>query len=173
MAAALALMTAACALPAAASVSTGDYTTTAQSYLSLRSGAGTSYREIERLNKGTRVTVISDAGDWAYVFVPVSNEYGYVYDGYLAAYGENSDASVSGTEKEVANLQSGYLAVRTAPSAQYENEIQSTKLYNGDTVRVTGDRVEGTTFGGCKAFYVWVYVPKTGVSGYVNEAFLK
>jgi hypothetical protein len=28
---------------------------------------------------------------------------------------------------------SGYLAVRTAPAYRYENEIQSTKLYNGDT----------------------------------------
>ena len=40
--------------------------------------------------------------------------------------------------KHVANIQSGYLAVRTAPEAKYENEIQSTKLYNGDTVQITG-----------------------------------
>ncbi len=74
--------------------------------------------------------------------------------------------------KTVANLRSGYLAVRTAPAAAYENEIQSTKLYNGDVVQITGAYVPGTTFGGAKATYVWVFVPKTGVSGYVNAAFL-
>ena len=86
-----------------------------------------------------------------------------------AAGGKGGAANV----KHVANLQSGYLAVRTAPAAKYENEIQSTKLYNGDTVQITGAYVQGTTFNGGKATYVWVFVPKTGVSGYVNAAFLR
>ena len=75
--------------------------------------------------------------------------------------------------KTVANLQSGYLAVRTAPAAERANEIESTKLYNGDVVQITGSYVQGTTFGGGKATYVWVFVPKTGVSGYVNAAFIR
>ena len=50
-----------------------------------------------------------------------------------AAGGQYGAANI----KHVANLQSGYLAVRTAPEAKYENEIQSTKLYNGDTVQIT------------------------------------
>ena len=75
--------------------------------------------------------------------------------------------------KTVANLKEGYLAVRTAPEARYENEIQSTKLQNGEMVQVTGGYVQGTTFGGGAATYVWVFVPRTGVSGYVNAAFLK
>ena len=92
-----------------------------------------------------------------------------------AAGGQYGAANI----KHVANLQSGYhlqsgyLAVRTAPEAKYENEIQSTKLYNGDTVQITGSYVQGTTFNGGKATYVWVFVPKTGVSGYVNANFLK
>ena len=86
-----------------------------------------------------------------------------------AAGGQYGNANI----KHVANLQSGYLAVRTAPDAKYENEIQSTKLYNGDTVQIIGSYVQGTTFGGGKATYVWVFVPKTGVSGYVNAAFLR
>ena len=73
----------------------------------------------------------------------------------------------------VANIQSGYLAVRTAPEAKYENEIKSTKLYNGDTVQITGEYVQGTTFNGVKATYVWVFVPNTGISGHVNAYFLK
>ena len=75
-----------------------------------------------------------------------------------AAGGNNGPGAVN--MKTVANLQNGYLAVRTAPAAKYENEIQSTKLYNGDKVQITGS-------------YVWVFVPKTGVSGYVNAYFLK
>ena len=86
-----------------------------------------------------------------------------------AAGGQYGAANI----KHVANLQGGYLAVRTAPEAKYENEIQSSKLYNGDTVQVTGAYVQGTTFNGGKATYVWVFVPKTGVSGYVNAYFLK
>ena len=85
-----------------------------------------------------------------------------------AAGGQYGNANI----KHVANLQSGYLAVRTAPDAKYENEIQSTKLYNGDTVQIIGSYVQGATFGGGKATYAWVFVPKTGVSGYVNAAFL-
>ena len=85
-----------------------------------------------------------------------------------AAGGQYGNANI----KHVANLQSGYLAVRTAPDAKYENEMQSTKLYNGDTVQIIGSYVQGATFGGGKATYVWVFVPKTGVSGYVNAAFL-
>ena len=86
-----------------------------------------------------------------------------------AAGGQAGAANI----KHVANLQSGYLAVRTAPEAKYENEIKSTKLYNGDTVQITGEYVQGTTFNGVKATYVWVFVPKTGVSGYVNAYYLK
>ena len=86
-----------------------------------------------------------------------------------AAGGQAGAANI----KHVANIQAGYLAVRTAPEAKYENEIKSTKLYNGDTVQITGEYVQGTTFNGAKATYVWVFVPKTGVSGYVNAYYLK
>ena len=87
---------------------------------------------------------------------------------------ENAAGGQSGAAvfKKVANLKDGYLAVRTAPAAKYENEIQSTKLHNGDLVQITGSYVQGTSFGGGAATYVWVFVPKTGVSGYVNAAFL-
>ena len=64
-----------------------------------------------------------------------------------AAGGQYGQANI----KHVANLQSGY---------------------NGDTVQIIGSYVQGTTFSGAPATYVWVFVPKTGVSGYVNAAFL-
>ena len=75
--------------------------------------------------------------------------------------------------KIVCGLQSGYLAIRTAPVADYNNEINHTGLVNGDRVQVTGGTVTGTTFGGGKANYTWVFAPKYGVSGYVNAAFIK
>ena len=57
--------------------------------------------------------------------------------------------------------------------AKYENEINHTGLQNGEKVQVTGGTVQGTTFGGGKAAYTWVFVPKYGISGYVNAAFFK
>ena len=73
----------------------------------------------------------------------------------------------------VSGLTGGYLAIRTAPAAQYENEINHTGLLNGDKVQVTGGTVMGTTFGNAKAAYTWVFSPKYNVSGYVNSAYLK
>ena len=78
-----------------------------------------------------------------------------------------------GTTKTVCNLQSGYLAVRTAPAYKYENEIQSTKLYNGEQVTIAGPYVAGTGINNTKATYAYVYVPKTGVTGYTNAYYLK
>ena len=82
-------------------------------------------------------------------------------------------ASGSGVWKTVSGLTGGYLAIRTAPEAKYENEINHTGLLNGDKVQITGATVPGTTFNGAKATYTWVYAPKYGVSGYVNAAYLK
>ena len=74
--------------------------------------------------------------------------------------------------KTVANIQSGYLAIRTAPAADYNNEINHIGLHNGDKVQITGSYVQGTGFGGGAATYVWVFAPKFGISGYVNAAYL-
>ncbi len=74
--------------------------------------------------------------------------------------------------RTVRGIQSGYLAIRTQPSANYENEINHIGLQNGDKVQITGAYVQGTGFGGSAATYVWVFAPKFGVSGYVNAAFI-
>ena len=73
--------------------------------------------------------------------------------------------------RTVRGIQSGYLAIRTAPAADYNNEINHIGLHNGDKVQITGSRVQGSGFGS-PATYVWVYAPKFGVSGYVNAAFI-
>ena len=78
-----------------------------------------------------------------------------------------------GEWKTVYNIQSGYLAIRTAPAADYNNEINHIGLQNGDKVQITGSYVQGTGFGGGPAMYVWIYAPKFGISGYVNAGYLR
>ena len=66
--------------------------------------------------------------------------------------------------RTVKNLQGGYLALRTAPSFNYENEVIHTGPKNGMLVQITGNGVPAT--------YVWVYSPDFGVSGYANAYYL-
>ena len=68
----------------------------------------------------------------------------------------------------VSKLQTGYLALRTAPGYDYNNEIRGSESYNGQTLQVTG----GYAYGSDGKTYVWVYNPRSGRSGYVNAAFL-
>ena len=74
-----------------------------------------------------------------------------------------------GQTLRVCRLNSGYLAVRTSPAAERENEIGC--LYNGDQVQVVGGTVRGSGFGGM-ATYILVYVPRLRIQGYVNEYYL-
>ena len=60
-------------------------------------------------------------------------------------------------------VDTGYLALRTAPAYDYSNEIG--ELYTGDTVTVSGACGNGQ--------YWWVYSPKHGKSGYVNADYLR
>ena len=68
----------------------------------------------------------------------------------------------------VCGLKSGWLAMRTAPTYDYNNEMRGNELYNGDQVQITGSYVQG--YDG--RTYVWVYSPKTNASGYVNAAYI-
>ena len=79
--------------------------------------------------------------------------------------------SGAGVYKRVTHLKAEYLPVRNAPVEDPANEIKGTQLRNGDVVLITGANVRGTTAGG-RADYVWVFVPRTGASGYVNTEFL-
>lgn len=65
-------------------------------------------------------------------------------------------------EDYTVSVETGYLALRTEPAMQAENEIGS--LYTGDKVIV---REKGA------GQYWWVYAPKFGKEGYVNKDFLK
>ena len=69
----------------------------------------------------------------------------------------------------VSGLQTGYLALRTRPVYDYNNEIRGSESYNGDRLQITGSWTTGSD----GKTYVWVYNPRSGVSGYVNAAFLR
>ena len=67
-----------------------------------------------------------------------------------------------GPWKTVCNLQTGWLAIRTAPCYDYTNEIG--QLYNGDSVQIIGN--------GSGNGYIWVWAPRINKSGWVNENFI-
>ena len=77
-----------------------------------------------------------------------------------------------GQTATVTGLTGGYLAIRTAPSFNYENEVIHTGPKNGMLVQITGNTVSGTGINGVPATYVWVYSPDFGVSGYANAYYL-
>lgn len=69
----------------------------------------------------------------------------------------------------VSGLQTGYLALRTRPGYDYSNEIRGSESYNGDSLQITG----GYSVGPDGKTYVWVYNPRSTMSGWVNAAFLR
>ena len=60
----------------------------------------------------------------------------------------------------VKNITNGYLAIRTAPSYRYENEINHIGLFNGEQVQIAGQSVRGTGINNTPAVYAYVYAPK-------------
>ncbi len=70
--------------------------------------------------------------------------------------------------RTVCRLETGYLAMRTAPTYDYSNEIRGAELYNGDQVLVLGAPVVGSD----GRTYIYVQSVKSGVQGYVNNYYL-
>ena len=114
------------------------------------------------------VTENGSANGW-YVIETTDQRYGGFCSGYIAectftkagsGHSKSSNQAVSDGAKFV-HVDTGYLALRTAPAYDEANEIG--ELYNGDSVEITGGR---------SGNYVWVYSPKYGCSGYVNSNFL-
>ena len=68
----------------------------------------------------------------------------------------------------VCGIQSGYLALRTQPGYDYNNEIRGCELYNGNTVKIEGSTVIASDGNP----YVYVYSPKSDRFGYVNANYL-
>jgi len=74
----------------------------------------------------------------------------------------------AGTWVTVTGLKTGYLALRTAPNYDYKNEIRGSESGNGQILQITG----GYTGGPDGRTYVWVFNPRSGMSGWTNAQFL-
>ena len=74
----------------------------------------------------------------------------------------------AGTWVTVRGLQTGYLALRTAPNYDYANEIRGSESYNGQILQITG----GYSAGPDGRTYVWGFNPRSGMSGWTNAQFL-
>ena len=172
----------------AISVFAASLTTFAAQYvqtdMNFRSGASKTATVIGSVPAGAQVEVLGQKDDFD--LISYNGVTGYIHTGNLAdsytaprqtntgsqtqqAQATQSSANSSMRTVYVSN---GYLAIRTAPAADYNNEINHIGLKTGDQVQITGGYVQGTGFGGEKATYGWVYAPKFGVSGYVNAAYL-
>lgn len=78
-----------------------------------------------------------------------------------------------GPYKTVHGLQSGWLALRSKPCYNANNEIG--KLYNGYKVKVCGNGAfaEHDFDKGGATNYIWVYSPDLNKSGWVNSRFIR
>ena len=83
------------------------------------------------------------------------------FDTAFSSAAQNLPESGDGTHTVVVN--SGYLALRSAPTYEDSNEIA--QLHTGDIVQVTSPQAHGS--------YVEVYSPKYNAYGFVNAGFLQ
>ena len=153
-----------------------------QNDMNFRNGSSMTSTIIGSIPAGAKVEVIGSQNGWD--LVSYNGRTGYIHGGntgssYTAPAAPvvaspmvrvessnqtqslNSVSTAAAGTLVVKNLESGHLAIRTAPAYDYSNEIG--KLYNGMSVQITGGYQNG---------YVWVYSPDLGISGYVNQSFI-
>lgn len=77
-----------------------------------------------------------------------------------------------GPTRTVHGLQTGWLALRSEPCYDYNNEIG--QLYNGDKVQIIGNAaITDNDFDKAPVTsYTWVYSPRLNKSGWVNSRFI-
>lgn len=157
------------------------YVVNTPAYLSVVDSTSSDYKELERMNNGSTLTVLAKpAGDFWYVYANGSKIYGYVLSSYLSTTAPtpspsaapaqtNSSQRVFGAGSPPSSYQGvyttsvakGYLALRNAKSFDSSNELG--ELYNGDQVYAI-DTSET---------YWYVYAPSLGMYGYVNSDYLQ
>ena len=94
----------------------------------------------------------------------------------MAEFGKMSEQELEGVAGgfaagawvTVKGLQTGYLALRTASKYDYANEIRGSESVNGQLLQITG----GYTVGPDGRTYVWVFNPRSGMSGWTNAQYL-
>lgn len=128
-------------------------------YLALRSEqAYDTDNELGKLQNGESVEVISQDGEYWYVYSPRLGIYGYANGDYLT---KAEPTTVSADTYYVTDV-TYYLALRTACTYDEANEIG--KIYNGESVTYIRSGTNG---------YWYVYVPSLDAYGYVNSKYLR
>ena len=106
--------------------------------LNVRTGPSTSYATIGKLNKGTRVEVISESAGWSKI--NYNNKTAYVSSGYLKAVSTSTpDTKPEDTTqqyKEIKEVNTDGLNVRKGPSTSYES---IGKIDKGTSVEVISE----------------------------------
>ena len=106
--------------------------------LNVRTGPSTSYATIGKLNKGTRVEVISESAGWSQI--NYNNKTAYVSSGYLKAVSTSTpDTKPEDTTqqyKEIKVVNTDGLNVRKGPSTSYES---IGKIDKGTSVEVISE----------------------------------
>ena len=106
--------------------------------LNVRTGPSTSYETIGKLNKGTRVEVISESAGWSKI--NYNNKTAYVSSGYLKAVSTSTpDTKPEDTTqqyKEIKVVNTDGLNVRKGPSTSYES---IGKIDKGTSVEVISE----------------------------------
>lgn len=136
-------------------------------YLALRNARAYDYsNEIGKLYTGETVYIMDETySDYWWVYSPKLGKQGYVNKDYLTDISttavSSSSTAIYYQSIKIVSVESGYLALRTAPAYDYSNEIG--KLYTGDVVYVISYS---------SSDYWWVYSPLLGEQGYVNCHYL-
>ena len=98
------------------------YVSTNSKNLNVRSGAGTGYRVVGSLRKGTAVTVVETNGSWSRITSPVS---GWVSNSYLSSSYVNKTIITgyrTGKYKVTKVSKNSVLCVRSGPSTKYSKK---------------------------------------------------
>ena len=133
-------------------------------YLALRNAPAYDVgNEIGKIYNGEEVGITNTwSGNYVWVYSYTLGKWGYVNGDYLtSSYYVPTPQPQNSSYRTVYGVDY-YLALRSAPAYDPSNEIG--KIYNGQTVEITG---------GWSGEYVWVYAPTLGMSGYVNGDYLR
>lgn len=140
-------------------------------YLAIRSAkAFNASNELGKMYTGDSVYVIDKStGTYWYCYSPTNGVYGYSDSRYMVLNYPGSSTTPKTETKSytvwTVQVNSGYLAMRTAPAFDSANEIG--KLYSGDTVYVYSDSYVNFT-----DTYWYVYSPSLGKKGFVDSNYI-
>ena len=123
-------------------------------YLNLRTGPGSGYQIVRRMDHGSLVDVLETKGGWSRVRHEISGAEGWAFRKYLAQ--EQSGGAV----RQIWSPGDGYLNLRTGPGSDFRI---LRRMYHGERV----DILER------KGNWVRVYHHPTGARGWAYAKYLR